>query len=364
MILQLELLYLGKRKAVNESRYLSASTFMLKVWLIAALVALTFGPLQGQQSGLTKEHEALAQRLHEADTVMSKYYYDSVNRRTNVFICAKTEEQLHVSRVDDGICDCCDGSDEPNKAWCKSATPCLSYEDKLKRLKAWLKKDSSTNIDNVQGAMFSIRENSHTHQTNTATSEGKDRRVNPATKHTGIKILKNMNRGDKFLSIPLKLAFTSRVAEESKGEQGKLISMLKPHLTKQAYLSLVLLNEMNLGTESKFYAWISTLPLFVKNIVHTRSVNTFLTAQQPASSLLIEMSNNVLAAVFAAYKIVRVELLNKHPELFAKTKYSIGRFIHAYTYRKFSRIWFGSQPTRFAKCKRYTRKGNSTGAFC
>ena len=112
-----------------------------------------------------------------------------------------------------------------------------------------------------------------------------------------------MNRGDKFLSIPLKLAFTSRVAEESKGEQGKLISMLKPHLTKQAYLSLVLLNEMNLGTESKFYAWISTLPLFVKNIVHTRSVNTFLTAQQPASSLLIEMSNNVLAAVFAAYKM-------------------------------------------------------------
>ena len=138
------------------------------------------GATQGQQSGLTKEHEALAQRLHEADTVMSKYYYDSVNRRTNVFICAKTEEQLHVSRVDDGICDCCDGSDEPNKAWCKSATPCLSYEDKLKRLKAWLKKDSSTNIDNVQGAMFSIRENSHTHQTNTATSEGKDRRVNPA----------------------------------------------------------------------------------------------------------------------------------------------------------------------------------------
>ena len=119
---------------------------MLKVWLIAALVALTFGPLQGQQSGLTKEHEALAQRLHEADTVMSKYYYDSVNRRTNVFICAKTEEQLHVSRVDDGICDCCDGSDEPNKAWCKSATPCLSYEDKLKRLKAWLKKDSQRTL--------------------------------------------------------------------------------------------------------------------------------------------------------------------------------------------------------------------------
>ena len=261
---------------------------------------------------------------------MSKYYYESVNRRTNVFICAKTEEQLHVSRVDDGICDCCDGSDEPNKAWCKSAIPCLSYEDKLKRLKAWLKKDSATNIGNVEGAMFSTG-GGFIHIKQTPGGEGKGRRVKPAIEHTGIKILKNMNRGDKFLSIPLKLAFTSRVAEESKGEQGKLISMLKPHLTKQAYLSLVLLNEMNLGTESKFYAWISTLPLFVKNIVHTRSVNTFLTAQQPASSLLIEMSNNVLAAVFAAYKIVRVELLNKHPELFAKTKYSIGRFIHAYT---------------------------------
>ena len=114
------------------------------------------------------------------------------------------------------------------------------------------------------------------------------------------------------------------MAEESKGEQGKLISMLKPHLTKQAYLSLVLLNEMNLGTESKFYAWISTLPLFVKNIVHTRSVNTFLTAQQPASSLLIEMSNTLLAAVFSAYKIVRVELLNKHPELLQKQNTALG----------------------------------------
>ena len=107
--------------------------------------------------------------------------------------------------------------------------------------------------------------------------------------------------------------------------------MLKPHLTKQAYLSLVLLNEMNRGTESKYYPWISTLPLFVKNIVHTRSVNTFLTAQQPASSLLIDMSNTLLAAVFSAYKMICVELLNKHPELFSKTKYSIGRFIHAYT---------------------------------
>ena len=81
-----------------------------------------------------------------------------------------------------------------------SATPCLSYEDKLKRLKAWLKKDPQRTLTTAR-AMFSIRENSHTHQTNTATSEGKDRRVNPATKHTGIKILKNMNRGDKFLSI-------------------------------------------------------------------------------------------------------------------------------------------------------------------
>ena len=169
----------------------------------------------------------MAQRLHEADTVMSKYYYESVNRRTNVFICAKTEEQLHVSRVDDGICDCCDGSDEPNKAWCKSAIPCLSYEDKLKRLKAWLKKDSATNIGNVEGAMFSTGGGSHTHQTITAGGEGKGRRVNPATKHTGIKILKNMNRGDK-LSIPLKLAFTSRVAEESKGEQGARFQCLSP----------------------------------------------------------------------------------------------------------------------------------------
>ena len=336
---------------------------MLKVWLIAALAALAFEPLQGQQSGLTKEHEALAQRLHEADTVMSKYYYESVNRRTNVFICAKTEEQLHVSRVDDGICDCCDGSDEPNKAWCKSAIPCLSYEDKLKRLKAWLKKDSATNIGNVEGAMFSTGGISYT--SNKHRRWRRQRQTCEASYRAHWhKNFEEYEPWRAFLSIPLKLAFTSRVAEESKGEQGKLISMLKPHLTKPAYLSLVLLNEMNRGTESKFYPWISTLPLFVKNIVHTRSVNTFLTAQQPASSLLIDMSNTLLAAVFSAYKTVCVELLKSTLNSLRKNKIQHWTIYTCLHYRKFSRVWFGSQPTRFAKFKRYTTKGNSTGAFC
>ena len=114
---------------------------LVKILFFFGLLCTTITLAQTQQqrqqsSNLEKDHEEIVKRLHEAQNVMSKYYYEALGKRTNVFICAQTEEQLHVSRVDDGICDCCDGSDEPNKAWCKSATPCLSYEDKLKRLKA------------------------------------------------------------------------------------------------------------------------------------------------------------------------------------------------------------------------------------
>ena len=298
---------------------------LVKILFFFGLLCTTITLAQTQQqrqqsSNLEKDHEEIVKRLHEAQNVMSKYYYEALGKRTNVFICAQTEEQLHVSRVDDGICDCCDGSDEPNKAWCKSATPCLSYEDKLKRLKAWLMKTKGTNIDDVEGAMFTV-------SNNIQTKNDKNKEV----QHNGIKILKNGNRGDKILSIPLGLIFTAKIAEESGKEQGRLISMLRPYLSKPSYVALVLLNEMNLGTESKFFPWISTLPLFVKNIVHTKSVNTFLTAQQPASSLVIDMSNNVQEAVFSAYKRIRLHLLDKHPKLFSKSKYSIGRFIHAYT---------------------------------
>eukprot|EP00943_MAST-04B_sp_MAST-4B-sp1_P007845 g7845.t1 len=296
------------------------------VLVIVFLSQITCGQQQGQ-SGVDKDHEAIVKRLHDAEAVMSKYYYGALSRRTNVFICAQTGEQLHVSRVDDGICDCCDGSDEPNKAWCKSAAPCLSYEEKLRRLKTWLQKHKVTDIDNVEGAIFTIA-NSITGATDDAVPK-----ENKVTKHEhgGIKILKNGNRGDKFLSIPLELIFTARVAEQNGEEHGRLISMLKPHLSKPAYLALVLLNEISLGTKSKFFPWISTLPLFVKNIVHTRSVNTFLTAQQPASSLIVDMSNNIQGAIFSAYKTIRLHLLDKYPKIFSKSKYSIGRFIHAYT---------------------------------
>ncbi len=263
-------------------------------------------------------HEEVAKQMHEADTVMSKYYYSTLQRRENAFVCAETGEQLHASRVDDGICDCCDGSDEPQKTLpCKTTTPCLKLEGKLARLKQWLK-ENGAEVDSVEGSLISI--NSIGGKAN-----------GTKTSHGGVRILKNGLRGDKILSIPLNLVFTGKAAEESGTEQGRLIAILKPHLDQMSFLAVSLLNEMNIGVKSKFYPWIATLPMFVKNIVHTRAVSQFLSGQTPASSLLIDMTNNEVELLFSAYKIIRVHLLDSHPEVFAKSEYSIGRFLHAYS---------------------------------
>jgi hypothetical protein len=252
----------------------------------------------------------------EHDAVLNKYYYSTLNRRGNVFVCNATDERLHVSRVDDGICDCCDGSDEPNKAWCKSARTCPT--DRLsnyRQLKEWMIRGGA-NVDKLDAGVFEIPQH-------------------PGMNHIGLRTHRNARRGDVLMSVPEKLVFSAN-ALDLDTEAGKWIAAVRPALGQHAYLALVLLHEMSVykgkGTGYRFGSWLSTLPLFVKSVVHDRRVNSFLAAQQPASSLLLDMNNDALTTVFTSYRTIQNLLLTKAPNaLFPSRKYSVGRYVYAYT---------------------------------
>jgi hypothetical protein len=223
-------------------------------------------------------------------------YYNTLQSEYNVHKCFGSETLLHADRVNDGTCDCCDGSDEPEGA-CRTGAGSrgelkrkifcqLSKENKEKRLIDWMTKNDITGL-----AVPNFVSNSR-----------------------GMKALQNISPGDVILRVPIKLSIykgnipgdVNHVPLPKQSKDSILTTIpeifhaMEKMLTPNAYVAMLLLHQMN----TRKNAWLESLPTYVKSIFHTSIDWSWMQQQSPSTDLLIQLSNKEQSEVRTELSIV------------------------------------------------------------
>ena len=196
-------------------------------------------------------------------------YFDHLTRVINVHQCESSGasgggggghegrrwrgRRIHIDRVNDTICDCCDGSDEPAAAGCptdKCGDNQDPEEDTLSRVRAWMLENGI--VSRVTPRMIGgTRATSSSSNTNSAHNANANHR-----RYRGMVATGQIKTGDVLMRVPQHLVIsrlsTSLLSKRAAGsddgnhlEQERLVRAMKKHLDPNAYLALLLLREMN-----------------------------------------------------------------------------------------------------------------------
>ena len=290
-----------------------------------------------QREAMKKKDPSMA---HAVDV-----YYDTLSSEYNVHRCRDDPSILHADRVNDGICDCCDGSDEvPGRCGTPRCRPSL---DTLQKLQSWMVKQGITGAAMPYGK--------------------KDGSGN------GMKVSKVVKRGEVLLSVPIALAYyvgggSKQITRKTTAPAGKttagkkdlatlpeVLTAMEHMLTPNAYVAMVLLHDMNQHGQQQQQQqqkqqqqqpprtpphphghWLDALPLYVKSIFHTATDRSWLQQQSPATDLLVHLSNLEQSECVKAYHQLYYGMVQEFPHLFqphdhGQKWWSLARYVHAFT---------------------------------
>ena len=343
---------------------------------------------QRHQQKAQQLYEAHRQSLRQRDLMKKQpgtsiqegvdLYFDHLTRNENVYMCGSTDGQrIHIDRVNDNVCDCCDGSDEPKESGCpidlckvsKNSGPGINEHNTdaedvaIKEVRAWMNDNGI--VSRVLPSMIG----------KTSTKRGRYR---------GMIAKENIKTGDIVMRVPQHLILShlsTSIFSKTAGppdsiftEQRQMLVGMKKYLDPNAYLALLLLHELNAlavlaphsqdptsgGKGSKVSSspykkknqatrnnkprvpklsksdllrgtWLSSLPSYVKSIFHSALDWSWLQQQLPATGLLLDLSRSSQDYAVNAYHQIRMRLVDTNPQLFPPSLYSLVRFSHAYT---------------------------------
>ena len=141
-------------------------------------------------------------------------YFDHLTRVVNVHQCGGDSRQalrIHIDRVNDTICDCCDGSDEPAEAGCPKH-PCGEAsgnvsddpeEAALDKVRKWMRENGI--VSRVAPRMI---EQDHSDNAGADRSRGTGAGGSRKRRHRGMVATEQIKTGDVLMRVPQRLVLS------------------------------------------------------------------------------------------------------------------------------------------------------------